>query len=129
MHLGFALSPQTDIIYDTIEFWLLIGGGVWGAFKSYQWVKAIREKDLKGLKTDVTTLNADLNRQTQSIESGFTSLEDATTRALQELRSDFRTFYISPDPRMVPVRTRTMRKKKSTTVKARVKSPVKKKTK
>lgn len=110
MHLGFAISQQTDILYDTVELWLLIIGGAWGAFKSYQWVKAIREKDLRGLKLDVTALNNDLNRQTDSIVSGFSTLESSVTRELQELRSDFRSFVRPTAPIMVPVRARTMRK-------------------
>jgi hypothetical protein len=81
------------------KFYIALAGALWTAFKGFNWVKDIREKDLKGIKDD-------LAQQNHLLGTGFTALSNGIT----ELRSDFRTFYTSPDPVMVPVRARTVRK-------------------
>lgn len=94
---------------DTKFYLLLIAVG--GAARSgFNWVKDFREKDVQGIKED-------LSAQTHVISSGFNNL----TTGLQELRSDFRTFYTSPDPIMVPVNARTPRKRKSVTKRSKTK--------
>lgn len=114
-------------LYTESKFWAALVGGLWVAFKGINWVKDIREKDLKGLKSDISHVGIELNRQTDTIASGFTSLQTATTRELQELRSDFRTFYTAPDPLMIPVHARGPKKKASVTArsKAKAKTPAK----
>lgn len=84
------------------KFYLALFGILWTSFKGFNWVKDIREKDLKGIKDDLST-------QTQVIGTGFSNLTDG----VRELRNDFRTFYMSPDPLMIPMNARTTRKRKS----------------
>lgn len=91
------------------KFYVGLASLMWTAFKGFNWVKDIREKDLKGLKEDVGTVSTELRQQTHVIGNGFSTL----LAGVHDLRSDFRTFYTSPDPLMVPVRARATRKRKS----------------
>lgn len=100
--MQFFASPDT-------KFYLGLAGLVWTASKGFNWVKDIREKDLKGLKEDMGTVSTELRQQTNVISTGFSTL----LSGVHDLRSDFRTFYTSPDPLMVPVRARATRKRKS----------------
>jgi hypothetical protein len=93
------------------KFYLGLAGLLWTAFKGFNWVKDIREKDLKGIKDDLST-------QTDVIGTGFSNLADG----IRELRNDFRTFYTSPDPLMIPVNARMTRKRKSVTERSKAKA-------
>lgn len=99
------------------KFYAALAGLMWTAFKGFNWVRDIREKDLKGIKEDVNTVSTEVRSQTGVINQGFSLL----TSTVQELRSDFRTFYTSPDPLMIPVSARTTRKRKSVAVRAKAK--------
>lgn len=94
------------------KFYLMLIGGMWTAFRGFNWVRDIREKDLKGIKEDLGT-------QTNVIGNGFANLSEG----IRELRSDFRTFYIAPDPLMIPVSARTTRKRKSVSTRTEAKTP------
>lgn len=101
------------------KFYLTLGSALWGIFKGFTWVKDIRDKDLKGIKDD-------LSNQTGVISSGFSRLADS----IHEMRTDLRTFYTSPDPLMMPVSARATRKRKSVESRSAAKgkkAPVKKK--
>lgn len=100
------------------KFYLGLAGLLWTAFKGFNWVRDIREKDLKGIKDD-------LGAQTHVIRDGFAALSEK----VGDLSSDFRNFYISPDPLMIPVSARATRKRKSvaTRVAAKARTPAKKK--
>lgn len=84
------------------KFYLMLGGLLWTAFRGFNWVKDIRQKDLKGIKEDLGT-------QTNVISAGFAALSEG----VKELRNDFRTFYTSPNPLMMPVSSRPSRKRKA----------------
>lgn len=103
----FFASPDT-------KFYLALVGVLWTAFKGVTWVKDIREKDLKGIDGKVDNVGTEIRTQTSAMNAGFTGLSATVDRGFQELRSDFRTFYTSPDPLMVPVRARATKKRKST---------------
>lgn len=87
---------------STTQFYIAIAGAAWVAREAFDWVKGIRDEDLKGIKTD-------LSSQTTVISSGFNKLSDN----IHEMRTDLRTFYTSPDPIMTPVSARSVRKRKS----------------
>lgn len=93
-------------LYPEIKFWAGLVGGLWAVFNGLNWVKDIREKDLKGLKSDVAIANTELTKQTETIASGFSTLQAVTDRGFRDLRDDFRTFYMAPDPVMAPARAR-----------------------
>lgn len=103
------------------KFYIGLVTAIWGIFKGFNWVRGIREEDLKGIKHDLTD-------QTSVISNGLNSLGAIMDRGFQEMRNDFRTFYTSPDPLMVPVNARTTRKRNSVAVRAKAKArqPVKK---
>lgn len=104
-------SPVAAFLTSTdTKFYLALLGAAWAARGGFNWIKDFREKDVKGIKED-------LSAQTGVIHSGFTAL----TSGIQELRNDFRTFYTSPDPLMIPVNARTTRKRKSVAERSRVK--------
>lgn len=92
------------------KFYIMLIGGMWTAFRGFNWVRDIREKDLRGIKED-------LGAQTTVIGNGFANLSDG----IRELRNDFRTFYIAPDPLMLPVSARTTRKRNSVSARSEAK--------
>jgi hypothetical protein len=106
MHAEPSAVAQFFQSADT-KFYMALVGLLWTTFKGFNWVKDIREKDLKGLKDDIGT-------QTHVIGTGFNAL----AAGISELRNDFRTFYTSPDPLMIPVSARTTRKRKSVAARA-----------
>ena len=113
-------------VYPEVKFWVSLCGSLWAIFKGVSWVKDIRDKDLVGLKADVATANSELTKQTETIASGFNTLQSVTDRGFRDLRDDFRTFYMAPDPVMAPARARKSQiKPKAAKSKAKVKSNAK----
>lgn len=107
-------EPSTAVQFidsANTKFYLALFGLLWAAFKGFSWVKDIREKDLKGLKDD-------LGAQTHVIRTGFDNLAEG----LREIRDDFRTFYMSPSPLMLPVSSRTTPKRKSVAARSAAKA-------
>jgi hypothetical protein len=116
-------------VYEESKFWSALIGMLWAAFKGFSWIKDIREKDLKGIQGDVSLLSGEVRRQTDVISTVTDRQTNAMTRELQELRSDFRTFYTAPDALMVPVHARGIRKRANATAHAKVKAKAKTKVK
>ena len=117
------LAESTNAVAQFLQsadtkFYIALFGLLWTAFKGFHWVKDIREKDLKGIKDD-------LGAQTHVIGTVFANVAEG----LRELRGDFRTFYTSPDPLMIPVSARTTRKRKSVAARSAAKKPSSKKQK
>lgn len=117
-----SVNPIAEFFQSAdTKFYVALAGILWAAFKGFNWVKDIRDEDLKGIKHD-------LRDQTSIIATGLATLGAIMDRGFQEMRNDFRTFYTSPDPLMVPVNARTTRKRKSVAVRTKAKAVVKKKT-
>lgn len=99
--------PNTDLFHaipmwlDQSKFWIMFVGFIISGYKGFRWVQEIRTKDFVEVKTELSSIGAKMDAQTTAL-----------VRELSELRSDFRTFYISPAPTMQPVRARSPRKKK-----------------
>jgi hypothetical protein len=78
-----ANSVPFSKVYDEVKSWVEIVVAAWTIFKAYEWVKDIRETDLKNLKDNMAEFNTSLKEQTRAIVD-----------ELKELRSDVRTQYI-----------------------------------
>lgn len=76
-------------IMSIIKWTPLIGGAIWGLFKGYQWVKDVREKDLKQLKQNM----ADLHTGIEGVRAAIDTQTQSLVAELREQRQDFRTFY------------------------------------
>lgn len=88
-----------EALTSDYKFWSTVALIIIAGYKAYDWVKQIRTKDIpdlhaevKRLGTSMDTLGGKVDAQTQSLVS-----------ELKEMRSDFRTFYISPSAMMMPV--------------------------
>jgi hypothetical protein len=83
-------------------------------WKMVQWVKEIRTKDFADLRTAVTETQGSIDALGHKVDAQT----NAVVRELQELRSDFRTFYTQPVPQMLPAQARPKRVLKPRVVKA-----------
>lgn len=97
-----AVTPE--LIYEQSKFWIALISFLWAIFKGFNWVKDIREKDLKDIHNGVTSLRGEIQGQTTQIVD-----------QIKELRSDFRTFYTIPQPQMIPARAKAPRRKSTKT--------------
>lgn len=110
-------------LYEESKFWSALVALIWAVFRGFNWLRD-REKDLKVIQGDMGLLNGEVKKQTGAIEFGFERQTSSLTRELQELRSDFRTFYTAPDPLMIPVRARATRKRASVAARVEAKAQV-----
>lgn len=117
-------------LYEEAKYWSSFIGALWVVFKGLRWVKDIRDKDLKGIDSNVVSLKNEVQQQTSLMCGSFDKLNSTMDRGIENLRSDFRTFYTSPDPIMIPVHARASRKKASVSARAKAKqaTPAKPKT-
>lgn len=113
MQLPFNGPLTADAVYNELKFWGALFGVIWSIFKAAKWIKEIREVDLANLQKTLNdqaetsekrmeTLSASAREQTEQIVTGFRQNTSDIVRELSELRQDFRTFYISPQPQMAP---------------------------
>lgn len=96
-----AITP--DIVFavlDQIKWWAGIVSALVLSGKVVSWFKDIRAKDLKEIHEGVVNTQVELSKQTDVLQKGFSSLETSHTRDIQELRSDFRTFFTFSKPAM-----------------------------
>lgn len=122
------LSPDAHTLVDSWKFWsFLISTSmtfVIGGYKTYQWIKDIRVKDLAEVKTGIQTLTASIDTVAQKLDetsaSQIRSTEFQTqsvVRELAELRGLLYGVFHTPPmthPVMAPARKKatTSRKKK-----------------
>ena len=83
---------EVKAIYEEAKFWSIMAGAVITAYKGFQWVKDIREKDLVTIQGKIDGLHTELGNQTSAIVKAT----DANTNELKELRNDMRTLIIQP---------------------------------
>jgi hypothetical protein len=116
----FVVTP--DLIFtilDQVKWWAGILGALVFGGRIVGWFKDIRAKDLKEIQAGVVTTQAELVKQTEVLQKGFSSLEVSHTRDIQELRNDFRTFFSFGKPAMAaaasgPPRKRSARSNRPT---------------
>ncbi len=102
MQVDDSMYHSLKVIVDASKFWLALAAVVLGGNKIFTWVKEIRTKDLKEVQNNLAELSS-------KIKDVSTKIDDQTTAVvseLKELRGDFRTFYISPTPQMLPARAK-----------------------
>lgn len=100
------------------KFWTTLGACVVAVYKAYDWVKQIRTKDIPEMHSEIKKLSVSIDVLGSKLDAQTTSV----VGELKEMRSDFRTFYISPSPLMMAARAKAPVKRKS---KPRTKAPVK----
>lgn len=107
------LSPE--VIYEQSKFWIGLITFVWSIFKGFNWVKDIRDKDLKGLHEGIVSLRGDLQGQTTQL-----------VEQIKELRNDVRYSQYRPQYEvMEPARSRAPRKTpRKPAAKKKVEEPV-----
>lgn len=88
--------------YEEGKFWLAIGGALWYAFKGLEWIKQVRENDLKHIHSEVQSLGIGVKEQTLA----FVKAVESNTVELKELRRDLFTALVSP----IPAKARAKRK-------------------
>jgi hypothetical protein len=100
------ISPDTVTLVIAMSNYLklIVGFGAVAisGWKGVQWVKEIRTKDFKDLRDAV----GDTQTSLESIGHKLDSQTSAVVRELQELRSDFRTFYTQAVPQMLPAQSK-----------------------
>ena len=103
------LSPDiialAMVIYSYGKFVIGFGGLAVAVWKMVQWVKEIRTKDFADLRTAVTETQGSIDALGHKVDAQT----NAVVRELQELRSDFRTFYTQPVPQMLPAQSKPKR--------------------
>ena len=114
------LSPDiialAMVIYSYGKFVIGFGGLAVAVWKMVQWVKEIRTKDFADLRTAVTETQGSIDALGHKVDAQT----NAVVRELQELRSDFRTFYTQPVPQMLPAQSKPKRVLKPKIVKPEV---------
>ncbi len=110
-------------VLDQLKWWVGILSAVVFSGRIVNWFRDIRVKDLKEIHEGVVTTQSELVKQTDVLQKGFSSLETSHTRDIQELRSDFRTFYMPQHAMMAaasgPARKKAARSNRPTTKKAK----------
>lgn len=103
------LSPDSIALiaaaYGYGKVVLGFGAGAVAIYKAVNWVKEIRTKDFVELRSDVQQTNLTIERLGAKVDIQTS----AVVRELQELRSDFRTFYASVPQQMAPARSKSKR--------------------
>ena len=119
MQLGHETAFAGLWLYEQLKYWLPALGILWGAFKTFRWVKEIREKDLadlkisvEGLKTGITDTKSAVEKMEEGVGTKIENQTISIVDQLKELRSDFRTFYTIPQPQMIPARAKPVPVKK-----------------
>lgn len=86
--------PLLEQIYSEAKFWLIVIGGIWTIFKSYNkaetWFKTLKENDLHHIHLGVQNLHTELTGQTTAVVKAL----EAQTNELKELRQDMRAYRI-----------------------------------
>lgn len=100
-------------VYNYGKVILGFSGVAVAGWKVVQWVKEIRTKDFAELRASVNDTQISLTTLGHKVDSQTS----AVVRELQELRSDFRTFYTQPVPQMLPAQARPKRTLKPRVVK------------
>jgi hypothetical protein len=113
MQIGHEIIITGSFLYEQLKFWIPVVSFGWALYKSFSWVKAIREKDLADVKISVASVetgvketNAAVARLEATLSEHIKSQTVAFVDQIKELRSDFRTFYTMPSPQMIPARAR-----------------------
>jgi len=132
------MQVNLDVLTHSLEswkFWLTFfatfGGSSIAGYRVWQWVKGIREDDLYEVKTNLKTVTQKIE-DTSAAQLRSTEFQtSAIVRELSELREDFRAyFHPTPAIKMVPVRSKPVKKAAKKPVKRAVmKSAPAKKTK
>lgn len=124
----FILTPDVVFtILDQIKWWAgILGAVVFGA-KIVNWFKDIRAKDLKDIHAGVNETQQELIKQTDILQKGFQNIVTSSSRDIQELRSDFRTFFTFSSPAMAPAHKAPARKLRKTVAKSGRPTPKKSK--
>lgn len=107
--MSVPLSPDTIAlvlaVYNYGKVILGLSGLAVAIWKVVQWVKEIRTKDFADLRASVSETQVSLTTLGHKVDSQTS----AVVRELQELRSDFRTFYTQPVPQMLPAQSKPKR--------------------
>lgn len=111
------LPVSTVTVIEGWKFWASLAGiglTIYGAiWRSWQWVKDIREKDLPIINQEVQ----EVNKGVASLGVKLDQQTSAIVRELSELRSDFRVFYTQPIPQMLPAMAPRKRRAPRKTIK------------
>ena len=81
-------------IYDELKWWGTVLGVAWTAFKAFNWVKDMREKDIKGIGDGVSGLKTEIKEQTTQ----FMSAMNDNTKEIRDLRTVLTQALIAPMP-------------------------------
>jgi hypothetical protein len=64
--------------------------GAWAVMKAVNWVKAIRDTDMKNVQAGIVGMQSSLDK----VEQGIERQTSAFVTAINEVRADLRTFYV-----------------------------------
>lgn len=113
------MQVSLDVLTHSLEswkFWItflsMFVGVVIGGYKTYQWIKGIREEDFPEVKASLATVSQKIE-DTSAAQLRSTEFQTSSVvRELQELRDDFRAYFNPPAPlKMVPVRSKAATKR------------------
>lgn len=108
------MQLNLEVITHSLEsgkFWItflsMFAGLAIGGYKTFQWVKGIREEDFPEVKTSLQTVSQKIE-DTSAAQLRSTEFQTSSVvRELQELRDDFRAYFNPPaSVKMVPVRSK-----------------------